>query len=175
MAKFKFPRNPGTDRTSPFEDEHGDNPFSDGTPAPAKVIPGNLFSAPEDGEGRSYTPDDYEAALVPNSNRSLVLAIIGVVMSALGVGGVGLGIAGVGTWASPLFVALPVQFAALATAAPACIMATRDLRAMRAGAMSRDSRRKSRLALVLGVCGILLGATPVVAYFALLFYAALFS
>ncbi len=170
MAKFEFPRNPGTDRGSPFEDAEGNNPFSDGTSPPAETSHDNLFAAPASGEPRPYTPGDYETALVANSRGALVLGIIGAGMSAMGVIGVVLGIAGVGTWLVPLFYALPVQFAALAVAIPAWMIAGRDLRAMKAGAMKAEGRRQSRFALVLGIAGTVLGAIPVVLYFGILIY-----
>jgi len=68
----------------------------------------------------------------------------------------------------PLFYALPFEFAALAAALPACIIARRDLRAIKAGAMSAAGRGTSRLAFWIGAAGVLLGTAPVVLYFALL-------
>ena len=95
MAKFEFPKNPGTQRENPFEDAKGENPYSDGTTqAPDKAIKENVFAGPADSAGRSYTPGDYEAILVPNPKVALGLAIVGMVLSACGVIGAGLAIAG---------------------------------------------------------------------------------
>lgn len=175
MSKFKFPQNPGTERQNPFEDARGDNPFSDGAPHPSSAIAENLFAAPADSAERPYVPGDYAAILVPNAQGAMRLAILGMVLSAAGVIGAGLGIVGSGNWTTPLFFALPAQFAALAAAVPACIIARRDLRAIKAGAMNDAGRGKSRFAYWMGAGGILLGAAPVVLYFALLIAYALTS
>ena len=168
MAKFEFPKNPGTDRKSPFVDERGGNPFSDGIAAPAEAITENAFAPPADASGRSHTPGDYEATMVPHAKRALGLAITGLLLSGVGVLGAGLSMLGSAVWITPLFIFLPVQFAALALAMPACIMARRDLVAMKAGAMPDDYFGKARLAWWLGIIGLLLGAIPVVGYFGLL-------
>ena len=168
MAKFKFPKNPGTQRENPFQDESGDNPYSDETTQSPQAIKDNLFAGPADSAGRSYTPNDYETILVPNPKGAFRLAVAGLVLSSTGVVGVGIAIAGSGTWMTPLFYALPLQFAALAAAAPACIIAWRDLRAIKAGAMDDAGRGKSRQAFWLGAVAGLLSGSPVAIYFALL-------
>lgn len=169
MAKFEFPKNPGTERENPFEDARGENPFSDGTPEPSSSVAENVFAPPEDSEGRSYTPGDYEAIMVPNAKGARRLAILGVVPAGLGAIAAAIGVAATGGWLTPLFYALPFQFAALATSVPACIIARRDLRAIKAGAMSDAGRSTSRFALRLGLFGTLVGALPVVLYFVFLF------
>ena len=168
MAKFRFPRNPGTNRESPFEDARGDNPYSDGDAPPSKAIAENAFATPSDSEQRPYTPSDYEAILVPNAKGALFLAIVGLVPATIGVIGAGIAIASSGNWTTPLFYALPLQFAGMAAAVPACIIARRDLRAIKAGAMDDAGHGTSRLALWLGAFGVLAGAAPAVIYFAIL-------
>ena len=168
MAKFEFPQNPGTERENPFEDARGDNPFSDGTPEPSDPIAENLFAGPADSAARPYSPGDYEAILVPNAKGAMRLAILGLVPAVLGVIGAAIGIVATGEWTTPLFFALPSQFGALAAALPACIIARRDLRAIKAGAMSGEGRRKSRFAFWMGASGVLLGAVPVLLYFSIL-------
>jgi len=175
MAKFEFPKNPATHRENPFKDAEGENPFSDDTTQSPQAIKDNLFAGPADSVGRSYSPNDYEAILVPNPKGALRLAVAGLVLSGTGVVGVGIAIAGLGTWITPLFYALPLQFTALAAAAPACIIARRDLRAIKAGAMNDAGRGKSRLALWLGAAAGVVGGSPVVIYFALLFISFAFS
>ena len=173
MAKFEFPKNPGTQRETPFKDSLGENPFSDGTAQSTDAIKEDLFEGPADSAERPYLPSDYESVLVPNPEGAWRLAVAGLVLSGLGVVGAGIAIVGSGNWIMPLFFILPLQFAGLAIAAPACIIARRDLRAIKAGAMSDAGRRKSRLALWLGACAGLLGSFPVVIYFALLIASAL--
>jgi hypothetical protein len=168
MAKFEFPKNPGTHRENPFEDAKGDNPFTDGTTQPPEAIKDSVFEAPTDSAGRSYTPSDFEAILVPNPKGALGLAIAGLVLSACGVIGAGLAIMGSGVWTTPLFYVLPLQFGAMAVAFPAGIIARRDLRAIKAGAMSDAGRGKSRLAFWIATGAGLLGSVPVVIYFGLL-------
>jgi len=170
MAKFNFPKNPGTQRENPFEDAQGDNPYSDGTTEPAVPIAENAFAVPADSTERPYTPGDYEQVTVPNAEGALRLAIIGLIPAAVGVIGVGIAIAGSFGWTTPLFYALPLQFTALALALPACIIARRDLRAIKAKAMDDSGRGKSRVALCLGACGIVLGAAPVLLYFGLMIF-----
>ena len=170
MAKFEFPQNPGTQRENPFEDEQGANPFSDGTPVADEPIADNLLAVTDESPQRSYTPDDYEAILIPSAQRALLLAILGLVPACLGVVGAAFAILASSAWTSALFFAMPLQFAALAFAIPACIFARRDLRAMKAGAMDGAERGKSRLALAIGVCGVLLGSAPVLLYLGLLIW-----
>jgi len=165
MAKFNFPKNPGTQRENPFQDARGENPFSDGGPPAGEKIAENLFAAPVDSPERPYVPGDYEKNLVPNAKGALRLAILGLVPAAVGVIGSAIGIMASGSWMLPLFYALPLEFAALAAAIPACIIARRDLRAIKAGAMSDAGRGKSRLAFWMGAAGTLLGTAPVVLYF----------
>ncbi len=168
MAKFEFPNNPGTKRENPFEDAQGENPYSDGTSQPAESIKGNIFEGPSDSADRSYTPGDYEAILVPNPKGALGLAIAGLVLSSCGVIGASLAIFGSGIWISPLFFVLPLQFAALAVAVPALIIASRDLRAIKAGAMTDAGRGKSRVAYWMAAGAAMLGSAPVVIYFGIL-------
>jgi len=165
MAKFEFPKNPGTQRENPFEDAQGDNPYSNGEAQPADGIKDNVFAGPADSADRSYEPGDYEAILVPNPKGALRLAIAGLVLSACGVIGAGLAIAGSGNWVTPLFYVLPLQFASLAVAAPAGIIARRDLRAIKAGAMSDEGRGKSLFALCAASAAGILGSVPVLIYF----------
>ena len=167
MAKFNFPRNPGTDRENAFKDAEGQNPFSDGQPPPAEPITENVFATPASAEDRPYTEGDFQEVLVPSANTAFWLAVAGVALSGLGVVCAGAAIAVTANWSTPLFFALPVQFAALAVALPAWIIAARDLRAMRAGAMSKDSLRRCRLAYWMGCFGTLMGALPVMGYFGL--------
>ena len=91
-------------------------PMSTASPEPSAAIAENLFAAPADSAERPYVPGDYEAILVPNAKGAMRLAILGMVLSAAGVIGAGIGIAGSGNWTTPLFFALPAQFAALAAA-----------------------------------------------------------
>jgi hypothetical protein len=170
MGKFEFPKNPGTQRENPFEDAQGDNPYSDGEAQPVDAIKDSIFAGPADSADRSYKPGDYEAILVPNPKGALRLAIAGMVLSACGVIGAGFAIAGTGTWITPLFYVLPLQFASLAFATPAGIIARRDLRAIKAGAMSGEGRGKSRLAFWFAAGAGLLGTVPVVIYFGLKIY-----
>jgi len=174
MAKFEFPRNPGTRRDNPFENAAGENPYSDGSNESDEAIAENVFATPADGSGeRAFSPGDYEAILVPNSRRALRLAIVGIVPAGLGMIGAGVGIIAVGAWLTPLFVVLPLQFIGMGAAVPAFIIARRDLRAIKAGAMINEGKSKLRLAYWLAACGTLLGALPIGLYFGLLIYVAI--
>lgn len=169
MSKFEFPQNPGTQRENPFEDERGANPFSDGQPDAEDPITANAFAAPAaTDDERPYVPGDYQAVQVTSVKSARRLAILGIVLAGLGVLVAGIAITATGSWITPLFFVLPLEFAALAAALPACIIARRDLRAIKAGAMDQESLGKLRFAFWLALGGVLTSILPVVLYFAML-------
>jgi hypothetical protein len=123
----------------PFSDEHGRNPFADdGQDLPATEADSPY--AASTAKQSSYRPGDFETTLPHRGGFLLGLAIAGLLVAALGIP----------VW---YYSSNPLGMVALAASVPAAVLAGRDLRAMKMGAMDTASRDKTHWALLVGLLG----------------------
>lgn len=171
MAKFDFPRNPGTDHANPFKNERGENPFGEQTPTAAGDE--NPYGASRAEALRSGQADDYVTTLPNRSMRVLTFGLLGLVLAMLGVASAAAGVASSGNWTWGISFGIPIQLLGLAVSLPSWIFGASDLKAIRAGAMEAAGRSRTRIGFVLGIVGVLIGIVPVLGWCALLIVDAL--
>jgi len=168
MAKFNFPRSPGTDRKNPFEDERGENPFAEIGPRPSGDENPYAASGAEAQHSDPPGPGHYVITLPNRSRRVLAFGATGTLLAVFGVAMAAAGVATQGNWTWGVGYGIPIQLIGLATSLPSWIFGSSDLRAMRAGAMDATGRRQTRIGFMLGVLGVLIGTVPVLGWCALL-------
>jgi uncharacterized membrane protein YphA (DoxX/SURF4 family) len=167
MNAPRFPRSPDI-HNRPFEDGNsGKNPFTDSEQA---ATPNSVASNPAGSASSAYQTrvvddrrptqsGDYDAVLATRSRPLFILSVIGFVLSGLSVLLAVMAISSV-DWVDGMFYGAPVSLTTIAFSIPAWVMAHVDLRAIRAGAMNPDGRRRTRIAYWLGCLGTLIGIMP---------------
>jgi hypothetical protein len=159
----RFPGSPEIDDTSPFEDEHGQNPFSDHEPPPPAQD--NPYGGPASSSSRSYQPDDFETIYPSRSWLVLLCGVTGVILVTIGVSVSVVALLTAAEWAEGLMYGVPFNLMGVFASAPAWVLGRHDRRAMKAGAMDSTGRRGTTVGYILGVLGTLAGAAPVAAFF----------
>jgi hypothetical protein len=157
MAKFEFPRNPGTEAKHAFTDDDGSNPFSDAGSKP-QAAEANPFSSPT--AESSYVATEYETQLADRSGQVFFWGVIGLMLSLLGIFAAVLCVAGSG-WAWGLFYALPIQCVSLAISFPAWTMGHRDSVAISSKAMEDCGKSRTAAGLRMGQLAVALSLLPV--------------
>jgi hypothetical protein len=181
MAKFKFPQNPNADRTNPFEDGQGANPFGDaaapandpGNPEAAdnsEAAGSNPYAAAESSSVQPYRPGDFETFLPNRGVWVWWLGLIGCCIQLVAIVVAVVAMVSVGDFLGGLVYGLPGQLIGLALSVPAWIMGQVDAKAIAAGAMEDGGRRATWCGLRLGVIGTLLGVSQLFLYFGLLLF-----
>lgn len=180
MAKFKFPRNPNADRTNPFEDGQGANPFGDDS-APVSdaesqsAAERNPYASAEANAVQPYRPGDFETFLPNRGALVWWLGLIGCGIQFLAIVVAVVAVIAVGDFLGGVVYGLPGQLIGLAVSVPAWIMGQIDAKAIAAGAMEDGGRRATWWGLWLGVVGTLVGAGQLFLYFGLLIFEAFYA
>jgi len=161
---FEYPKHPKTNHRNPLRDESGDNPFVDeGADEDAGENP---YAASAEASGVSYRPEGYETTLVSRGRLVFWLGAIGLSGSAIGTTGTVLiflaSSAAAGTWVYFCAAMLPLG---LAMSFSAWLLGSRDLRAIRAGAMEGSGSERTRRGRTMGMVGSLVAVAPVVYVF----------
>ena len=159
MTHRRFPRSPDI-TNKPFE--HGANPFADDvtTPIPPSENP---LEGPADSEVQPYKPGGYVITLPDRSARVMLFGLIGATFIAISVV-----ILLVVFFSTPLFspeivYCFPADLLGLAFAIPTWIMASKDLKAISAGAMQPTGRFRTRVGYWCGCIATLIGISPFLA------------
>ncbi len=160
---FRYPEHPNTNRVDPFRDEQGRNPFADADADTETARPSeNPYTPSEQTQSHSYQPGGYVTNEPGRGRLLFLMSSLGFVATAMAAGGMiiafllpeqylGLILSGV---TGPLLLGGAACWAVW-------LLARYDLAAMRAGAMERDTERKTLWAHRLGVAGTLLAVVPV--------------
>ena len=159
---FRYPDHPNTNRTDPFRDEQGRNPFADPEDATPDTGANPYAATDRAGEG-CYRPGGYERT-VPYRAWLLIPALSGCVMAILGAAGV------VAAFITDAGGGLQLHAAALlfgaAASVSAWLLARNDLAALRAGAMrtreGTNPRVAMRWAYWTGVAGSVIALLPLI-------------
>jgi hypothetical protein len=158
---FEYPEHPNTNRTDPFQDEEGQNPFGD--EGSEVELSDNPYGVPAHDAGPSYQPAEFEAILPHRAGRVFRLGLAGAIMSTLG----GLGATGCALSVSGseilVFLSAGLLLLGLPSAWSAWMLGRHDLLAMRSGAMDGSGLKKTRRGHFLGMAGTLIGAAPILA------------
>jgi hypothetical protein len=160
---FRFPEHPNTNRTDPFRDDQGRNPFAEGPSADEQQpVAANPYTSGQ-ASRNSYVPTGYEQTERSRGKLLIVIATVGCGFSALAAASIGVGllVPGISSGGLLLFAAGPLLLGTAASCS-AWLLARHELRAVRAGAMPPDDYRRTRRALICGVAGTLIALLPVV-------------
>jgi hypothetical protein len=152
---FRYPDHPNTNRTDPFQDADGKNPFADGEATPEKAAD-NPYAASPANEPGFASADPYQV-VYPHRGRSVFW--LGVVGCCCALGAV---LAGGGSLATPsaatVFLAmlcLLLLIVSLTAGGTAWMFGRLDLRAIRAGAMDSAGMKMTRRGHLLGLASTL--------------------
>lgn len=139
---MRFPKNPLEGMEQRFADAEGKNPYADENAATTGTDD-NVFAPPNPtaGEQPDYQPV-YQDILPHRARRMQTLAIVGFVLS------VSLGVISIWT-----MYALILSICNLALTISTWMMSRGEYRAIVAGAMSQDGRRKTLVAMWLAIAG----------------------
>jgi hypothetical protein len=161
----RFPRSPEINEANPFENEHGQNPFSDSEPRSPVPVQENPYGGPAPKNARSYQPKDYATIYPSRSWLVLLCGISGVVLVTIGVSISVIALLTAAEWTRGLSYGVPFNLMGIVASVPAWKLGRNDRRAMQAGAMDASGCRGTTIGYVLGVLGTLGGAAPVAAFF----------
>jgi hypothetical protein len=157
MTARRFPRSP---EITPRPFDGGQNPFADDVTTPIPISD-NPLQAPVSDDVQPYLPSDYVQSLPDRSARVMFFGVVGAFFV-----GISLIIAAVvlstALWSVELVYCFPADLVGLAFTIPAWMMASRDLRAVRAGAMDPSGLGRTRVGYWCGCIGTLIGIAPFV-------------
>jgi len=163
---FRYPAHPNTDRTDPFRDATGKNPFADAE-APAAETSDNPYAAPAAGEPAVHPADAYQL-LYPHRGRTVLwLGVLGFC------GACGTVLAAAGLLATRAVAVgiliqfwLPLTIASLTASGIAWMFGRLDAKAMRAGAMDPAGLTLTQRGGRLGVAGTWMSLGTLLAFLA---------
>jgi hypothetical protein len=134
----KYPGDSEENRTDPFADDKGRNPFADrenvAAETPAGDSPENPYLAGAGGQA-AHQVGGFETTLPHRGGTVLTLGILGIVGAAV------------------FAFCFPLLVVNLFLTLPAWLMGQSDLRAMKAGAMNREGRGMTLAGFILGIFG----------------------
>jgi hypothetical protein len=153
---FQMPRNPADFRPPSLVGADGVNQFADADPTPVAADAGDEpFRPPAASEGPVYKVTGYETTLPHRGGLILTLGWLGV-----GSPFAGVLLLAIYAWVDRLESAIPMFPLVILTlifSLPAWIMSSVDMKALNAGAMDPEGRRRTYFGGWLGVAGTFLG------------------
>ena len=160
---FQYPAHPNTNRTDPFQDADGKNPFADAEATEEKA-PDNPYAAPATGEPLLRPADAYQLQYPHRGRTVFWLGLVGFCCAC----GAVLATAGFLTPSvigSAVLTLLYVLFliVSLSASSAAWMFGHLDLKAIRAGAMDPAGLKLTRRGCRLGLAGVLISIGMLVA------------